>query len=499
MSHPQHVPQRYRHPQSTPTRRSVIQAGAIGLLGMGMNHVAALRAMADASPSNVDTTSNSNANRKRNAKSVIYIFLSGGLAQQDSFDMKPDGPSEIRGEFSPIRTKTPGLQICEHMPELAKRSDKWALVRSLTHPYNEHSQGHMVMLTGRTPLPASFNPSKPMPNDWPSIAAVANDVLPPRHNLPPALVLPDKIVHRTGRTLPGQFGGIMGKRRDPWFVEMSPFHPEHYGAFPEYLFHHGKGKLTDPRVKFQAPHFDLPEGLTTNRVRRRVSLRDELEKQRRELAHAAETEQFDRYREAAVKLLLDGKVHEAFDLSRADEKWKQRYGKNSFGLSLLMARQLVEAGVGLVQVNLGNNETWDTHQAAFPSLKNYLLPPMDRAVAALIDDLDARGLLDDTLIVMAGEFGRTPRIFKIPNAKLPGRDHWGACQTVFFAGGGVKGGHVIGASDMRGAYPVDAPQKPENMAATIYNALGLPRTVAWHDDLQRPHYVYHADPISGLT
>jgi uncharacterized protein (DUF1501 family) len=164
-----------------------------------------------------------------------------------------------------------------------------------------------------------------------------------------------------------------------------------------------------------------------------------------------------------------------------------------------MARRLVEAGVSLVQVNLGNNETWDTHQNAFPNLKNFLLPPTDRAVSALIDDLADCGLLDDTLIVMAGEFGRTPKVFNLPKAKQPGRDHWGAVQTVFFAGGGIRGGTVIGSSDKLGGHPASDPQLPENMAATIYQALGLPPTAVWKDDFDRPHHIYYGEPIAGLT
>jgi uncharacterized protein (DUF1501 family) len=166
-----------------------------------------------------------------------------------------------------------------------------------------------------------------------------------------------------------------------------------------------------------------------------------------------------------------------------------------------MARQLVEAGVSLVQVNLGNDESWDTHEKSFPNLKNYLFPPTDRAVSALLDDLSERGLLDDVLVVMAGEFGRTPKVFTFPGAKsnLPGRDHWGAVQTVFFAGGGVKGGTVVGSSDRIGAYPSSDPQLPENLAATIYQSLGLPQTISWKDRLDRPHHVYHGDPIAGLT
>ncbi|HJZ55321.1 MAG TPA: DUF1501 domain-containing protein, partial [Gemmataceae bacterium] len=175
------------------------------------------------------------------------------------------------------------------------------------------------------------------------------------------------------------------------------------------------------------------------------------------------------------------------------------YGRNAFGWSLLMAARLVEAGVNLVQVNLGNNESWDTHGNAFPHLKTKLLPPTDKSVSALLDDLADRGLLDSTLIVMAGEFGRTPKISTLTQFyKGPGRDHWGAVQSVWLAGGGVKGGRVIGSSDKNGGYPATDPQTPENFAATIYSALGIPKTAAWHDAQSRPHFVYHADPITGL-
>jgi uncharacterized protein (DUF1501 family) len=199
-----------------------------------------------------------------------------------------------------------------------------------------------------------------------------------------------------------------------------------------------------------------------------------------------------------VALLTDAKVRQAFDVKNADAKTQDRYGRNAFGWSLLLARRLVEAGVSLVQVNLGNNETWDTHQAAFPNLKDFLLPPTDRAVSALLDDLRDTGLLDTTLVVMAGEFGRTPRIFSIPGAKLPGRDHWGAVQTVFFAGGGMRGGTVVGSSDKTGGHPRSEPQTPENFGATIYSALGIPPTAAWHDPAGQPHIVYQGKQITGL-
>jgi hypothetical protein len=472
------------------SRRTAIQAGSIGLLGLGMNHLPPLQAA---------LSLDGKYPRAQRAKSVIYIFLSGGLAQHESFDLKPNAPKEVRGEFNPIPTKTPGIQICEHLPELAKRSEKWALCRSMTHPYIEHSDGHMVMLTGRTLLPPGYDRNKPKPTDWPSLAAMANDRLTPRNNLPPTIVLPDKIVHRTGRTIPGQFAGQMGSLRDPWFLETAPYHPDHYGAFPDYLFHHAKGGQKDVNLKFQAPNLSLPQGMGKERFINRQKLFRNLNAQRVFLEKAAEVEQFERYRQMAVDLLAKEKTRKAFDVMSADEKRQEKYGKNSFGWSLLSAAQLVEAGVSLVQVNLGNNETWDTHGNAFPDLKNYLFPPTDKAVSALLDDLEERGLLKETLIVMGSEFGRTPKISLLEkHYKKPGRDHWGAVQSILLAGGGVQGGRVIGSSDKLGGYPASDPQKPENLAATIYEALGIPRDMMWHDSSDRPSKIYYGDPIPGL-
>jgi hypothetical protein len=317
------------------------------------------------------------------------------------------------------------------------------------------------------------------------------------NNLPPAVVLPERLIHRTGRVIPGQFAGQMGASRDPFFLEALPFNSKTYGAYPDYEFHHERG-LEPTGLKFQAPNLSVPESMR-GRLDRRIDLMRLLDRQRADLETAAAVERFDRHRQSAISLLADPRVKRAFDTGDADPKVVERYGANSFGRSLLTAKRLVEAGVGLVQVNLGNNESWDTHQSAFPNLKNFLLPPTDRGVSALIDDLDETGLLDGTLIVMAGEFGRTPRVFGLTGAKLPGRDHWGAVQTVFFAGGGVRGGTVVGASDKIGGHPARDAQTPENMAATIYTALGLPGTAAWHDDLNRPHHLFHGEPIRGLT
>lgn len=470
-------------------RRTALQAGGIGLLGLGMNHVEALKA--------ADVTT---FQRHPTAKSVIYIFLSGGLSQHESFDMKPEATANIRGEFSPIATKTPGLEICEYLPLLAQRSHLWSLCRSLSHPSNDHSAGHLIMLTGKSQLSVGFDPTKPVRTDWPSIASVARSVTVPRNNLPPAAVLPERLVHSTGRVIPGQFGGLMGSHRDPWFVEASQDHPDTYGAYPEYAFdHQDRPGVVKANRKFQIPDLTLRADFSRDRFDKRMQLLRSIEQQRIDLDRAAQIELFDRSRQRAISLLTDPKIKRCLDVSLETEETLHRYGRNSFGWSLLMARNLVEAGVNLVQVNLGRNETWDTHGEAFPHLKEKLLPPMDRSVSALLDDLNDRGLLNETLVVMAGEFGRTPKISHVASAyKLPGRDHWGAVQTVFFAGGGTQGGRVVGATDKIGGYPISDPQRPENFAATIYSALGIPDTAAWYDDTNRPWHIFEGAPINAL-
>lgn len=487
---PMHSPQRWQHPRIS--RRTAVQAGAVELLGLGMNHLQPLRA----------------ANRSgtaARARSCIYIFLSGGLSQHESFDPKPEAPLEIRGEFQPIDTASPGLQICEHLPGLAQRSRHWSVVRSLSHPTNDHTAGHYYMLTGRSfPSPGFRGDRMPRSSDWPSIASVAGDAV--RHqqanNLPPAVVLPEKLVHWSGGTIPGAFGGLMGQHRDPFFIEASPYgDPFWRGAYPEYTFPNETRKPPkhpDDRV-FEAPNIKLSPGLSLSRLNGRTELLRELDRQRAELERSATMQQYDNHRESAVSLLSAESVRKAFDVTRADEETQLRYGRNSFGWSLLMAYRLVEAGVSLVQVNLGNNETWDNHGEIFYRLRDRLLPPTDRALCALIDDLEVNGLLDSTLIVMGSEFGRTPKLSTLTDSYVgAGRDHWGAVQSVFFAGGGVIGGQAIGSSDAVGAYPASNLQKPENMAASIYQSLGIPDTAVWHDETTRPHPIYHGAPIAGL-
>jgi hypothetical protein len=483
-----HSAQAFEHPILS--RRTALQAGAVALLGLGIDHLVPLRAAAAAG----------DPARAHKARTVIYVFLSGGLSHIDSFDPKPDAPAEVRGEFKPIATRTPGVHICEHLPLLAQRSHLWSLVRSLTHGHNDHSAGHHIMLTGRSDLPPGFDPTRARPGDWPSIASVAGAATLPRNNLPPAAILPDRLLHTTGRAIPGPYAGVMGRRHDPWLIESSPFDPIGYGAYPEYEFDHQERPQPPNKKKvFQAPDLSLPEGLAPRRFDNRLGLLHALDAQRHDLDRAASAGLFDGHRQTAVSLLTHPRIRQAFDVRNADPRVLDRYGNNLFGWSLLMARRLVEAGVNLVQVNLGNNETWDTHGNAFPHLKEKLFPPMDCSISALLDDLSDSGLLDSTLLVMAGEFGRTPKISTLPQYyKLPGRDHWGKVQTVWFAGGGIAGGRVVGSSDRTGGYPASDAQTPENLAATIYHSLGIPRTATWPDALDRPHAVYHGEPIRGL-
>ncbi|MDA1017222.1 MAG: DUF1501 domain-containing protein [Planctomycetota bacterium] len=485
------------HPTRRKTRRSILRAGALGIGGLNLMSLNALRA-ADA-PAGIDPS-----RPVGRAKSVLFIFLSGGLSQLDSFDMKPRAPANIRGEFQPVATRTPGMFVCEHLPQLAKQSHRLALVRSLSHWSNEHNQAHTIMLTGRSQLPPAYDEKKPQPTDWPSITSIAGRLVKSRSTgIPAGVVVPQRLLNMNqgGVVTPGQFAGQMGARFDPWFVEASPYRGNDVkGAYPDFAYRRRTESAVEDHSQFQAPVLDLPEGLTNARLTRRAEILKVIERQRRELDRHAESQRLDRFRQSAVSLLTDPKVQNAFDVVRADAATIDRYGQNLFGWTLLMAKRLVEAGVPMVQANLGNYNTWDLHGGLFKISRDFLYPPADVAIAALLDDLGESGLLDETLVVIAGEFGRTPKVFTLPRVyKTAGRDHWGAVQTAVFAGAGVPGGTIIGSSDKIGAYPASAPQRPEDFAATVYHALGLRPTAHWPDIDGRPHYIFHGNPIAGLV
>lgn len=463
----------YRRPQFV-TRRFILQAGTIGL---GLGQLATLRSASGSSTS-------------PKARSVIFIFLTGGLSHLDSFDMKPDAPAEIRGEFQPIATRVPDIQICEHLPLLAQRADRYALVRSMRTNSDGHELACHMLLTGRLEMPPGFSlDNVPSANEWPSIPATVTYALRERATpLPPAVVLPQPSVNEVGKVRPGQYAGKLGAHWDAWHVNIASPCALGNGACPDCFRFEGTPFEHGSPTVFDTPRLMLPDGGEI-RLAGRMHLLGDV--QRPGLERAAG--QFSRQRQQALSVLTDSRVRSAFDVENADERTLARYGKNKFGLSVLMARRLIEGGVNLVQVNLGKNSTWDTHRRNFINLKENLLPPLDRCISALLDDLAESGRLEETLVVVTGEFGRTPKI-----NKDAGRDHWGRVNSMLLAGGGVAGGRVIGASDRLGGEPAADAQTPENLAATVYEALGIPRQSIWSDIDGREHKLYHAPPIAGL-
>lgn len=462
------------------SRRSVLQAGSIGLLGLGLSELSVARTIA--SPQQVTPV-----------KSVLFVFLTGGLSHQDSFDLKPEAPESVRGEFSPIDSRTPGLAICEHLPNLAQQSDQFAVVRSIGTDSNGHSEACHMLLTGRLDVPAGFNVNNaPSPNEWPSLLSQVTYATRGRNNLPPAVVLPEPSVNEAGSVRAGQFAGKLGPKWEAWHVDIAAPCTLGNGACPNcFRFDDDSFEHGSPTV-FDTPMLTLPEGGSL-RLNDRVSLLAEIEQQQQRLEKSADATRLDRHRLQALSVLADSKTRRAFDVEHADPATIARYGNNKFGLSLLMAARLIEAGVSLVQVNLGKNSSWDTHRRNFVNLKKNLLPYLDQSVSALLEDLAQSGLLKTTMVILMGEFGRTPKI-----NKDAGRDHWGPANSALFAGAGVRGGTVIGATDKLAAYPIADKQTPENVAATIYDTLGISRQSMWVDFDGRPHEFYRGLPIREL-
>ena len=427
-------------------RRRFLQVGYSGLLGMGLPGLLAGRSAAATA-----------ATAQRRSKSVIVILLSGGLGQHDSFDMKPDAPESIRGEFKPIATAIPGVPFCEHLPRLAARANDLAIVRSMSHPEGNHLVAVHRILTGHPSAPrgASDLDRIASRDDFPCYAAVLDKVRGRGDGVPTGVALPTKLIEGP-LTWPGQDGGFLGPRHDPWQLRLDP-------------------NNADARDDTLA----LPEGLDSHRLHLRSHLLGQM-------ASRTPSDAFADQQSKALALLSNSKIAQALDTNREDPRLVERYGKHSFGRSLLLARRFIEAGVPIVQASMGIVQTWDTHVGNFPRLRDNLLPPLDQAVSTLLDDLKSRGMFEDTLVVMLGEFGRTPAIRPLTPGAVPGRDHWPAVFSAVFAGGGVVGGQVIGKSDRMGAYPVTKTFGPPDLAATIYHALGVDPATELRDRLNRP-------------
>jgi len=401
------------------------------------------------------------AGAARKQKSMILIFLTGAPSHIDTFDMKPEAPAEIRGDFQPIATTVPGLYLCEHLPRLAARAHKYALVRSLAHRENNHLVATHHLLTGHQ-QPGAFFDKVASRDDWPCYASAVDHLHPRRDGMPTAVNLPTFLME--GPLIwPGQHAGFLGPRHDPWQITRDPNRPN-----------------------FRVDSVRLAPEIDVTRLGDRQALLAQVNSQQASLAEVAASARLNEQQQMAFSILTSGKLSQAFEMDREPPAVRERYGRHAFGQSLLLARRLVQAGVPIVQANMGHVQNWDNHGDIFPTLKNRLLPPLDQGVSALLDDLEASGLLEETLVVLLGEFGRTPKVSTQPGAKSPGRDHWASNFFGVFAGAGVQAGQVIGKSDKIGAYPATTPFTPDDVGATIYHVLGVNPGVLVHDRLGRP-------------
>ena len=415
------------------------------------------------------------------AKSCILIYLWGGPPQMDMWDPNPLAATGIRSHFDPIDTVVPGISVSEEMPLFAKYTNKTAIIRSFSHPSNAHEASVYRTLTG------DINPALRVPqnhrnrNDAPNVGSVIS-AFSDTHGLPAAVTIPRPIGHE-GVTYSGTYAGFLGARHDPMEIEAA-----------------GESKAGPTHSMELRKEFDR------TRLLARRGLLSVIEDQDRRFEDDAGGMGYDEFREQAFGMLSSPAAKEAFDLSKVDDKTRERYGRNEWGESILMARRLVEAGVRLVTIswmyiqksgNVAN--IWDNHGpfeglTGYGMLKaKYGLPTLDRGFAALMDDLTGSGLLDETLVAMYGEFGRTPKI-----NKNQGRDHWGAVQSAVLAGGGITGGQVYGTTDRDSAYPTSKPVSPEDMLATIYHAMGIAAESEIIDPLGRPHRVASGNPLTSL-
>jgi hypothetical protein len=416
------------------------------------------------------------------AKSVILFFLCGGASHIDTWDMKPDAPVDYRGPFSPIATSVPDIRLCEHLPLLAKQAHHLAVINSVsgTVNTNDHHAGYYHQLTGHVPDTTFLtlgNDRRPYGTDWPFIGVVAGQRMPRNSTLPGAVTLPHK-PSKLPYTRPGQFAARLGAEFDPLYVD---------------------GSLEEP-LKFQAPSLTLSGGITAAQFQNRAMLLQQLDGAKRGFEHARAEKNWEQHQERAMDLLLSAGTTEAFNVASEPESVRERYGTTVNGMSLLLARRLVEAGVPFVTVFWKENEAiaskcksaggWDTHGNNFGCLKEHLLPEFDRAFSTLLADLHDRGLLEETLVFVTSEMGRTPKIGD-PRSGGPGgagRDHWTHCLSVLMAGGGVGGSQVYGASDRLAEFPADRPVTPADIAKTVYHAAGI-RDLQAVDAQGRPYHL----------
>lgn len=449
------------------TRRETLQAGAIGVVS-GLTLPNILRAEA-ATPADRPAGK---------AKSVVVLYLHGGAPTQDMYDMKPLAPVEVRGEFQPIATSAPGIEICEHLPLSAKWMHRTAIVRSVINKSNCHNT--MPSYTGyEEPLPdlSILRDSYP-----PSMGSVCEYLKDPAQDMPAYVHLPAPLGWGGGPRKAGPYGGFLGARYAPLETICDPYVEKGTPTDirPDPALIKGIPRIADSR---------LAEGVTLDRLSQRRSLLEQLNYGVRQLEARTPINQFDRFQQRAFDVLTSHKLAAAFDPSQIDERVKQRYGDTLFGNSTFIGSKLVQAGVRFVHVlwdwyngRISNLQDfgWDTHEWNFQILKKYL-PVVDMSFSSLMEDLDQTGLLDETLVVIMSDFGRTPNV-----NKTAGRDHWTFCYSVVFAGAGIRGGTIYGASDKHAAWPLDRPVSTADICATIYECLGIDPDLLITDKLGRP-------------
>jgi hypothetical protein len=441
------------------TRREALRLGGLGVFGLSMPQLLRLR---QAQAASALTAREATPGR---AKSCIVLFLMGGPPQHSTWDPKPDAPAEVRGDFKPIATNVPGLQFCELMPHTARQADKICVLRAMSTDDNAHSSSGYYTLTGYPHQPKNFENANPgPPNDYPSMGAVVNKLRMGKAVLRPAVTMPSRIFNTDGSVWPGQTAGFLGRNADPWLFTFNP---------------------TDPSLRID--DFTLPADVSPIRLQGRSSLRRQLEGRLDAVDGSGLLQHFDKETQEAFDLLRAPESRKAFQLDQEPASIRERYGHSPFGRSVLLARRLVQAGVTLIQVNWyrgpdepADNPCWDSHVKESERLKTALVPSFDQAYSALLDDLSARGMLDETLVVCMAEFGRTPKILN------GGRGHWGHVYSVALAGGGVRGGQAIGASDKIGGLPKEGRVQPEDLTATIFHCLGYAPNVEIPDALGRP-------------
>ncbi len=440
------------------TRREWLRMGALSPLALSLPTLAAHQAAGG-------TTGLSKSGSFGRAKRCVILWMGGGPAQQDTFDLKPDAPSDYRSAFQPIKTNVPGIDVCEHFHHLANHMDKIALVRSVTHKDNNHSTAAHWMSTGYSHRVSqeNFVASR---RDHPHLGSVLSKLRPGRSALPKYVNLPERSHNDNGALTPGQDGGFLGAAFDPFWIEGHP-HQEN----------------------FQVPSLKLDERVSKTRMRQRSELLRQFDVDRPRLSWTQDVRGTDQFLDQALDLLNSEKAHRAFDLRLEPDRIREQYGDWAFGQSLLLTRRLVEADVPLVTVSWPRHKDprifkhWDTHSNGFNVLKNQLIPWADRPVAVFLDELKDRGLLDETLVVWMSEFGRSP------TGQHSG--HWAPVNTIWFAGAGIEGGQVYGASDKVAAYPAENRVSPADVTATIFHLLGLAPHTELHDPLQRPFPISH--------